>query len=56
MRLFDKGLASLFIIILWAFWAIPTPAQTLTGDEILGNWISPEKDIIVRCYKKGDIY
>ncbi len=25
-------------------------------DQILGNWISPEKDLIINCYKVNDQY
>ncbi len=29
---------------------------TNSNDQIIGNWISPDKDVIVNCYKVGDQY
>ena len=31
-------------------------ANTLDADKIIGNWISPEKDLIVQCYKTNNKY
>jgi hypothetical protein len=31
-------------------------AQTTVADKLIGNWISPEKDLIVQCYKQNNKY
>lgn len=31
-------------------------AQTISADKLIGNWISPEKDLIVQCYKQNNKY
>ena len=31
-------------------------AQSNEADMILGDWISPQKDVIVQCYKKNNMY
>ncbi len=31
-------------------------SQTIKADDILGNWITPEKDLIVNCYKVNNKY
>lgn len=31
-------------------------AQTINPDIIIGNWISPEKDLIVQCCKQNNKY
>lgn len=31
-------------------------SQTIKADDILGNWITPEKDLIVNCYKVDNKY
>lgn len=43
-----------FIIVF--FLCLTGKAQNVNKDIILGNWISPEKDLIVNCYKVNDQY
>ena len=31
-------------------------SQTYTSDQIVGNWISAERDLIVNCYKVNDVF
>ena len=31
-------------------------SQTYNADQIIGDWISPKKDLIVRCYKENNLY
>lgn len=31
-------------------------SQISSADQILGDWISPEKDLIVRCCKENNLY
>jgi len=31
-------------------------AQEVKADDILGNWITPEKDLVVHCYKVNNQY
>ncbi|PCJ67685.1 MAG: hypothetical protein COA58_00690 [Bacteroidetes bacterium] len=39
------------LIILTLSWFSP---QTTDSDQIIGNWISPNKDLIIHCFKGND--
>lgn len=43
-------------LLLFCLLTIPAKSQTAMSDRILGNWLSPDKDIIVRCYKDKGLY
>lgn len=45
-----------FGFILLLFIVTKSNAQTAKADDIIGNWITPEKDLIVNCYKVHDKY
>lgn len=44
------------ILILFFLITTTTTAQSAIPDGILGDWISPDKDIIVHCYKEKGLY
>ncbi len=44
-----------FILALICF-STQIQAQRLKADQIVGDWMSPEKDLIVHCYKDNDKY
>jgi uncharacterized protein (DUF2147 family) len=45
-----------FILIIGVFCTILAKAQTYNPDDIIGDWISPKKDLIVRCFKINNLY
>lgn len=45
-----------FMILLLLLLMAVLNAQTSTGDLLLGNWISPQHDLIVNCYKENSVY
>lgn len=47
---------NIFLILIGLFYAVNLQAQALKADQILGDWISPDKDLIVRCYKENNHY
>jgi sterol desaturase/sphingolipid hydroxylase (fatty acid hydroxylase superfamily)/uncharacterized protein (DUF2147 family) len=52
-----KGKISTTLIVLFSlFVANATFAQASNPDFLLGNWISPEKDLIINCYKCNNKY
>lgn len=46
----------LLILGFGILWLSAAKAQVMPADKILGDWISPEKDLIVRCFKDKNIY
>lgn len=48
-------LTTLFVVLLFSS-VLTVTAQTNISDKIIGNWISPEKDLIVQCYKQNNKY
>ena len=44
------------ILIIGLFCLTNLQAQTVKADQIVGDWISPDKDLIVRCYKENNHY
>ena len=44
------------IIILLCLTAIQSKENVAPGDQILGKWVSAEKNIIVQVYKSGDTF
>nr|WP_299417031.1 DUF2147 domain-containing protein [uncultured Emticicia sp.] len=47
---------NIFLILIGLFYIANLQAQTPKADQILGDWISPDKDLIVRCYKENNHY
>ena len=47
---------SLFLFVLIFSCNFSLKSQTYNSDQILGNWISPQKDLIINCYKVNDQY
>jgi uncharacterized protein (DUF2147 family) len=45
-----------FVLIISFFCSITIQAQSSKADLILGDWISPKRDLIVRCYKENNRY
>lgn len=46
----------LFLFFFCLFSITKSFSQTNEADMILGDWISPQKDVIVQCYKKNNTY
>ena len=46
----------LSIISISLFFTISLKSQTVKPDQIIGDWISPKKDLIIRCYKENNLY
>lgn len=46
---------NIILIIIGLFYITNLQAQT-KSDQILGDWISPDKDLIVHCYKENNKY
>lgn len=44
------------ILAICFFHSLPIRPQTTQADQIIGNWISPKKDLIVHCYKQDNLY
>jgi uncharacterized protein (DUF2147 family) len=44
------------LLVLLCFVVFTAKTQTAIPDKIIGNWISPEKDLIVQCYKHNNKY
>ena len=49
MRLF-------LVAIVFIAYTINVQAQSSKADQIIGDWISPKRDLIVRCYKINNLY
>jgi uncharacterized protein (DUF2147 family) len=56
MQAFTIKMRFFYSILLFFFIVAQSQAQTTKADDILGNWITPEKDLIVNCYKVHDKY
>jgi uncharacterized protein (DUF2147 family) len=46
----------LLVLTICFFVVSAVKCQVTSADQILGDWISPEKDLIVRCYKENNLY
>jgi len=46
----------LYIITISIFYSISLPSQTNIADKIIGDWVSPKRDLIIRCYKENNLY
>ena len=49
-------MSKIFIFLFYIISLTNCFSQTNKADMILGDWISPEKDVIVQCYKKNNMY
>ena len=47
---------SIIFLFFGIFSILNSNAQTSKADQILGDWISPEKDVIVHVYKEKEHY
>jgi uncharacterized protein (DUF2147 family) len=46
----------LIVVLMLMIQYTTTLAQNPTADAIVGDWISPQKDLILRCYKQHNAY
>lgn len=44
------------VVIILCSLTVTANAQNTMSDRILGDWISPDKDVIVHCYKEKNLY
>lgn len=46
----------LFLSIILSFLILPSFAQVMPGDKIVGEWLNEEKDSKIEIYKTGNLY
>ncbi|MEO6901671.1 MAG: DUF2147 domain-containing protein [Bacteroidia bacterium] len=46
----------LLFIILTVLFSIAFKSDNKQADQIIGDWISPKRDLIIHCYKENNLY
>ena len=53
---YNLSMSKLLLSILFLFVCVSCFAQTLSPDEIIGEWLNEEKDGKIEIYKTGNLY